>query len=100
MEGFSNVLRNELLGTDIRLLVMRPGFVHTNFHFDRMGQNEEKFEGVFEGMTPITAGEIADSIIWMLQQPDNISIKALDMVPTSQRSLTQVDREWNQRNNI
>ncbi|MBK1882312.1 SDR family NAD(P)-dependent oxidoreductase [Luteolibacter pohnpeiensis] len=97
LEGFSNALRNEMLGTDIRVLAVRPGFVRTNFHFDRVGRKDDKFEKVFEGMTPLSADDVADAVVWAISKPERISIKALDIVPTPQRSLTQNDREWNAR---
>ena len=31
-EAFSNVLRTELVGTDIKVLALRPGVTATNFH--------------------------------------------------------------------
>jgi 3-hydroxy acid dehydrogenase/malonic semialdehyde reductase len=34
----------------------------------------------------------------MLSQPLNTSVKALDVVPSAQRSLAVFDREWNKRN--
>lgn len=48
-EAFSNSLRNELSGTDIRVLVLRPGCVATNFHSLRVGHDKEKYESFFEG---------------------------------------------------
>jgi len=33
----------------------------------------------------------------MLSQKDRVSVKALDVVPTAQRSLQVFDREWNSR---
>lgn len=36
-EAFTNALRNELSGTDIRVLVLRPGCVATHFHEQRVG---------------------------------------------------------------
>jgi hypothetical protein len=33
----------------------------------------------------------------MLSQKDRVSVKALDVVPTAQRSLQVFDREWNER---
>ena len=50
-EAFSNALRNELSGTDIRVLVLRPGYVATNFHSLRVGHDKEKFDSFFEGFT-------------------------------------------------
>ena len=46
---------------------------------------------------PLLAEEVAKSAVWMLQQPEKISIKALDVVPSAQRSLSVFDRQWNER---
>ena len=45
-EGFTNSLRNELVGTNIRILALRPGVVDTNFHLQRVGY-DEKANGEF-----------------------------------------------------
>lgn len=49
MEGFSNALRNELVGTDIKVLVVRPGIVDTNFHEQRVGYDDKLHDEFFEG---------------------------------------------------
>jgi hypothetical protein len=46
---------------------------------------------------PLLAEEVAKSAVWMLQQPEKISIKALDVVPSAQRSLSVFDRQWTER---
>ncbi|PWY96227.1 NADP-dependent L-serine/L-allo-threonine dehydrogenase ydfG [Aspergillus sclerotioniger CBS 115572] len=97
-EAFSNALRNELSETNIRVLVLRPGCVATNFHSLRVGHNKEKYDSFFEGYQPLVSEDIAHSAVFMLQQPVNVSIKALDVVPSAQRSLNVFDRTWNERN--
>ncbi|KAK4503269.1 hypothetical protein PRZ48_006697 [Zasmidium cellare] len=96
-EAFTNALRNELSGTDIRVLALRPGCVATNFHAQRVGYDMGKYEEFFEGYQPLTPDEVADAAIYLLQQPPHLSAKALDLVPTPQRSLTVFDRKWNER---
>ena len=49
MEGFSNALRTELVGTDIKVLVIRPDVVDTNFHEQRVGYDEEMHSEFFKG---------------------------------------------------
>lgn len=44
-----NALRNELSGTDIRVLVLRPGCVATHFHEQRVGYNRGLYEEIFGG---------------------------------------------------
>jgi NADP-dependent 3-hydroxy acid dehydrogenase YdfG len=51
----------------------------------------------FEGYEPLAAEDLAQTVLYMLSLPSRISIKALDCVPTAQRSLTRFDREWNSR---
>lgn len=97
LEGFTNALRNEVMGTHIRVLALRPGFVRTNFHFQRVGQDEEAFNGVFEGTSELGPEDIAEAALWQLKAPERISVKALDIVPSAQRSLSNVDREWAKR---
>ncbi|PYH82632.1 NAD(P)-binding protein [Aspergillus uvarum CBS 121591] len=97
-EGFTNALRNELSGTNIRVLALRPGCVATNFHSLRVGHDKEMYDQFFEGYQPLVSEDIARAAVFMLQQPVNASVKALDIVPSAQRSLNVFDREWNQRN--
>ncbi|KAJ5322735.1 hypothetical protein N7452_011024 [Penicillium brevicompactum] len=96
-EAFTNAIRNELNGTDIRVLALRPGCVATNFHSQRVGHNKEMYNSFFEGFEPLIAKDIARAAVFMLEQPLNVSIKALDVVPSAQRSLTVFDRKWNER---
>ncbi|KAL4868591.1 hypothetical protein BDV12DRAFT_96242 [Aspergillus spectabilis] len=97
-EAFTNALRNELNGTNIRVLALRPGVVATNFHSLRVGHDKERYDSFIEGYTPLESDDIARAAIYMLNQPLNISVKALDVVPSAQRSLTVFDRSWNERN--
>lgn len=48
-EGFTNSLRNELSGTDVRVLALRPGVVAGHFHRLRVGGDEGAYEGFMEG---------------------------------------------------
>ncbi|EPS32883.1 hypothetical protein PDE_07844 [Penicillium oxalicum 114-2] len=98
-EAFTNALRNELVGTDIRVLALRPGCVATHFHSLRVGHDRQMYDEFFEGYDPLVAGDVADAAVYMLNQPLNISIKALDVVASAQRSLAIIDRKWNERHN-
>ena len=86
-EGFTNSLRNELVETNIRVLALRPGVVATHFHRQRVQYDDKAYNEFIQGFTPLEADEIAEQAIWMLQQPPNISIKALDVVPSGKQYL-------------
>lgn len=97
-EAFTNSLRVELKGTDIKVLALRPGVVGTNFHEQRIGYDMKQYEDFTAGYEPLVAEDIAESAAFMLGTDERVSIKALDVVPTAQRSLPVFDREWNIRN--
>ncbi|KAF4498901.1 ketoreductase [Fusarium agapanthi] len=97
LEGFSNSLRMETAGSDIRVLVLRPGVVQTHFHLQRVQYDQSAMDDFVEGYEPLVAEDLAQSVLYMLSLPPRISIKALDCVPTAQTALTKFDREWNSR---
>lgn len=97
-EGFTNALRTELVETNIKVLAVRPGVVATNFHEQRVGYDKDMYDGFVQGYEPLAAEEVADAAAFMLAQKESVSIKALDVVPTAQRSLSVFDRTWNERN--
>ncbi|KAH6206549.1 hypothetical protein HBI15_165860 [Parastagonospora nodorum] len=96
-EAFTNVLRTELVGSDIKVLALRPGVVATNFHEQRVSYDKSSYNEFMAGFEPLIADDVADAAAFMLAQKDRVSIKALDVVPTAQRSLQVFDREWNSR---
>lgn len=117
-EAFTNVLRTELVGTDIKVLALRPGVVATHFHSQRyvyplthplplricicsynysVGFDKAQYDDFMQGFEPLVADDVAEAAAFMLNQKDRVSIKALDIVPTAQRSLQVFDREWNGR---
>ena len=53
-----------------------------------------------QGFEPLLAEDVAEATAWMLQGKDRISVKAVDVVPSAQRSLSVFDRDWKQRNDI
>jgi len=78
LEGFSNSLRIETSGSDIKVMTLRPGCVVTNFHLQRVQFDQEAMGEFFKGYEPLIAEDLADSALYMLSLPDRIAIKALD----------------------
>lgn len=104
LEGFSNALRQELDGTNLRVLVVRPGFVGGSaaFHYTRHGEDSggPQGEATFAGLEPLLPEDVAQVILTQVQQPERVSLRAVDVVPTAQRSLYVADREWNERHGL
>lgn len=63
----------------------------------RVGYDKSQYDEFMEGFEPLVADDVAEAAAFMLSQKDRVSVKALDVVPTAQRSLQVFDREWNSR---
>lgn len=96
-EAFTNVLRTELQDSNIKVLALRPGVVATHFHEQRVGYDMSKYDEFMQGFEPLVADDVAEAAAFMLSTRERVSVKALDVVPTAQRSLQVFDRKWNER---
>jgi NADP-dependent 3-hydroxy acid dehydrogenase YdfG len=65
--------------------------VETEFSVVRLG-DENKAKAVYEGMTPLTAEDIAETITWCLSRPSHVNIQELVIFPTDQAAVGQVHR--------
>jgi hypothetical protein len=87
----SRALRMELLGTALRVTCINPGLVETEFSVIRLG-TQTAADKVYDGMTPCTAQDVAESIDWVVRQPAHMNIEELQLQPVDQASATRVHR--------
>lgn len=91
--ALTRTLRLELLGKPIRVTEIAPGLVETEFSLVRFEQDEDKAAAVYEGMTPLTADDIADCITWAATRPAHVNIDEIVVRPRDQAAATLVHRE-------
>lgn len=91
VRAISDALRMDLKGTGVRVSNIEPGMVNTEFSVVRLG-NQQKAEAVYSDMMPLTAMDIANTILWCLAQPPHVNISELVIYPTDQASVGQVVR--------
>lgn len=87
----SRALRLELLGSGLRVCCINPGMVETEFSEVRLG-DAAAAAAVYEGMTPLTADDVARACLWVLEQPAATNIEELWLQPTDQASAQKVHR--------
>lgn len=88
----TETLRLELLGKPIRVSEIAPGLVETEFSLVRFGGDAERAKKPYVGMTPLTAHDIADAIVWMVTRPAHVNIDTLVIRPLDQATATLVHR--------
>jgi NADP-dependent 3-hydroxy acid dehydrogenase YdfG len=85
-------LRLELNGLPIRVTDIAPGMVETEFSEVRFFGNSERAKQVYEGLTPLTAEDIADCIVWAVTRPWHVNIDEIVVRPLAQASANRVAR--------
>ncbi len=92
VEAFSLALRRELVGTGVRQLVIQPGMAETEFSEVRFHGDASRAKDVYQGVTPLSAEDIADCVCFALTRPPHVSIQTLLVTPTAQATATEVAR--------
>ncbi len=86
-------LRLELLGQPLRVTEVAPGMVDTEFSLVRFGGDAERAAGVYTGLTPLSADDVADCIAWAVTRPAHVNIDRIDVMPRAQATATVSHRE-------
>jgi NADP-dependent 3-hydroxy acid dehydrogenase YdfG len=86
------VLRQELLGRPVRVTEVDPGMVETEFSLVRFGGDADRAAKVYEGVTPLTADDVAECIAFAATRPSHVNIDALIVLARDQAGARAVHR--------
>lgn len=81
---FSLDLRCDLAGTGVRVTSIEPGMVETEFTIVRNGGDQAASDALYADMDPMTADDIASTILWVATLPPHLNINTLELMPVSQ----------------
>jgi 3-hydroxy acid dehydrogenase/malonic semialdehyde reductase len=85
VEQFTLNLRADLVGTGVRATNLAPGLCGgTEFSNVRFKGNDDAAAKVYEGTTPLTAKDIAETAYWIATLPPHINVNSIEMMPTCQ----------------
>ncbi|RPG49899.1 MAG: SDR family oxidoreductase [Gammaproteobacteria bacterium TMED1] len=84
VQQFSRNLRTDLLGKNVRVTCVEPGMCETEFSLVRFEGDRRKADRVYDGMTPLSAADIADIIFFITSLPSHININQLEVMPVNQ----------------
>lgn len=92
VRALTQTLRMELLGKNIRVMLLDPGLAETEFSVVRFKGDEAKAAQVYEGLTPLKGQDIAHVVQFMLALPHHINLDDVRLTPLAQASATLVHR--------
>jgi NADP-dependent 3-hydroxy acid dehydrogenase YdfG len=85
-------LRGELLGEPVRFTEVLPGLVETEFSVVRFAGDEERAAQVYAGLTPLSAGDVAEAIAFAVTRPSHVNLDQIVLKPRDQASATRAHR--------
>lgn len=80
----SDGLRIDLVDTKIKVTDVKPGLVETNFSLVRFKGDEERAKKVYQGIEPLTPNDVAETVAYIANLPDNVHIAEITLLCNNQ----------------
>ncbi len=84
VDALSKSMRIDLLHHSIKVTAIHPGAAETEFSLVRFKGDAAKAAAVYEGYTPLSANDIADTVFYCATLPEHVCINELTIMPTAQ----------------
>ena len=88
----TRALRLELCGTGVRVGTIDPGMAETEFSMVRFKGDETRSKKVYEGVIPLTAEDVAETLVWVASRPPHVNIDELLIKCTDQAAIHKLHR--------
>ena len=86
-------LRQDVLGTPVRVTSIDPGMVETDFSLVRFHGDHDRAAKVYKGVTPLTPEDVAEVIVWAASRPAHVNIARVSMTTIHQANSLLFHRE-------
>lgn len=93
VKAITESTKKDLHGTNVRVSMVSPGLVETEFSEVRFRGDKEKAANVYKGMTPLVAEDIAEIILFIASRPAHVNIMDTIVFPVAQSSANMVHRD-------
>ncbi|MCB0466122.1 MAG: SDR family NAD(P)-dependent oxidoreductase [Aequorivita sp.] len=93
VDAINQGMRIDLNGKGIKVGVINPGMVETEFSEVRFKGDSKKAEKVYQGFTPLKPEDIADIIWFTVTRPSHVNIADLTVMCLDQASSTIVNKK-------
>jgi len=92
VNAISKSIRMDILDKGIRVSSIDPGLVETEFSLVRFSGDKNRAKNVYKGLTPLTAYDIAETVLFCATRPDHVNINEIILTPKAQVSAVHVHR--------
>lgn len=84
VKAITDGLRIDVAHTPLRVTLIKPGLVETNFSRVRFHGDNERADNVYRGIEPLTGADIADTVLYAAQAPAHVQIAEVLVLATHQ----------------
>lgn len=92
IRALSQGLRIDLCGTKIKISLIEPGMVETEFSLVRNKGDHLAAKNTYKGLRPLSPEDIAETILYCVNSPAHVNIDEIIIMPLDQASLTMSNR--------
>lgn len=93
VDALNQGMRIDLLPHGIKVTAVHPGAVETEFSEVRFKGDKDRAKKVYEGFTPLSAADVAETIWYVASRPAHVNINDLVLMPTAQATGTLIHRK-------
>jgi 3-hydroxy acid dehydrogenase/malonic semialdehyde reductase len=93
VRGFTYGLREDLLGRPVRLTIVDPGLVETEFSTVRFRGDTERAKRVYERVEPLTPDDVAECVLFAVTRPLHVNVDEIVVKALAQSSPTRILRD-------
>lgn len=88
VKSLSDGLRIDLVDTPLRVTLIKPGMVETNFTVVRFRGDKPRADDFYRGIQPLTGEDVADTVYYAASAPAHVQIAEVLLMPTFQATAT------------
>lgn len=93
VKAFTEATKKDLHGTNVRVSMVSPGLVETEFSEVRFDGDKDQASEVYDGLKPLVAQDIAEIVHFIASRPPHVNIMDSIVFPVAQSSSTMVHRD-------
>lgn len=92
VDAITQGMRMDLLKHHIKVTGINPGLVETEFSLVRFKGDVQRASKVYEGITPLLAKDVAETVWFALSRPAHVQVSDLTVLASQQATATTVHR--------
>lgn len=93
VDAISKAMRIDLVRHRIKVTAIHPGAAETEFSLVRFKGNEDAAKKVYDGYQPLTAEDVADSVLYVAMLPPHVCINELVISCTQQANSYHLSKD-------